>query len=335
MAALLALKPSISLKSLKVPQLGQSTQSSVGRVCCKVFYPALALSANDIGTGMSVGRPCSLTGLSKPAARHNRSARFLGQPRAVSEETSEPITAEETVEEASGNGGEESTSAQDLSDLLREYKERVLAYDEDAVNEIEKVLMTAVQGSGGLEKQVTSLTEEVGLSKDRFLRLNADFDNFRKRSEQEKAALAVNIRARVLEDLLPMIDNFERAKTSIKAQTEGETKIDNSYQGIYKQFVEAMKSMGVTAVETNGKEFDPAVHEAIMREESNEFEEGMVVQEFRKGFLIGEKLLRPSMVKVSAGPGPSQDGPATQVEPVEAEAEAAAAATAAADEAQA
>ena len=95
--------------------------------------------------------------------------------------------------------------------------------------------------------------------KDRYLQLNADFDNYRKRAERDRLATAGNVKGEVIESLLPMVDNFERAKTSIKTETEGEVKIDNSYQGIYKQFVEIMKSLGVVAVETVGKNFDPNV----------------------------------------------------------------------------
>ncbi|KVH99443.1 GrpE nucleotide exchange factor [Cynara cardunculus var. scolymus] len=102
-----------------------------------------------------------------------------------------------------------------------------------------------------------------------------------------------------------MVDNFERAKQQLKLETEQEKKIDASYQGIYKQFVEIMRSLHVAAVPTVGKAFDPSVHEAIAREESKEFNEGTVIEEFRRGFVLGERLLRPAMVKVSAGPGPA------------------------------
>lgn len=106
---------------------------------------------------------------------------------------------------------------------------------------------------------MSSLSEEISLGKERLLRLNADFDNFRKRSDREKSQLANSVRGDVVELLLPMIDNFERAKTSIKTETEAEKKIENSYQSIYKQFVEALKALGVGAVETVGKSFDPSV----------------------------------------------------------------------------
>ena len=146
-----------------------------------------------------------------------------------------------------------------MADLALRYKAAMESGDEVAIAEAENQLQAMEKDRAYLSQQLASLTDEVSLAKDRFLRLNADFDNFRKRSEREKSALASSIRGDVIEGLLPMIDNFERAKAAIKAETEGEIKVDNSYQGIYKQLVEAMKGMGVTAVETAGKEFDPNV----------------------------------------------------------------------------
>uniref|UniRef100_A0A0D6R7E9 GrpE protein homolog n=1 Tax=Araucaria cunninghamii TaxID=56994 RepID=A0A0D6R7E9_ARACU len=103
-----------------------------------------------------------------------------------------------------------------------------------------------------------------------------------------------------------MVDNFERAKMQIKTETEGEETINDSYQSIYKQFVQIMRTLGVSVVETVGQRFDPTLHEAIMREESAEFEEGIIIEEFRRGFKLGDMFLRPAMVKVSAGPGPAK-----------------------------
>ncbi|MBA0574156.1 hypothetical protein Golob_001388 [Gossypium lobatum] len=153
---------------------------------------------------------------------------------------------------------------------------------------------------------MASLSEELSIEKDRVLRISADFDNFRKRTERERLSLVSNTQGEVLENLLPVLDNFERAKAQIKIETEGEEKINNSYQSIYKQLMEILGSLGVEPVETVGNLFDPMLHEAIMREDSTEFEEGIILQEFRKGFKLGERLLRPSMVKVSAGPGPAK-----------------------------
>lgn len=131
--------------------------------------------------------------------------------------------------------------------------------DEEAITDVESQLEAIAIERDSLAENANALIGEVSTNKDRYIRLNADFDNYRKRSERDRLATAGNIRGEVVESLLPMVDNFERAKTSIKTETEGEQKIDNAYQSIYKQFVEIMKSLGVVAIETVGKSFDPNV----------------------------------------------------------------------------
>ena len=92
--------------------------------------------------------------------------------------------------------------------------------------------------------------------------LGSNFDNFRKRAEKERLTVRSDAQGEVIESLLLMVDSFERAKQQIKPETEKEKKIDASYQGIYKQFVEIMRSMQVAAVPTVGKPFDPSVSES-------------------------------------------------------------------------
>ncbi|KAL5547026.1 hypothetical protein UlMin_006713 [Ulmus minor] len=189
---------------------------------------------------------------------------------------------------------------------LQSYKEALASNDESKVADIESFLKSLEDEKAELEEKVVSLSEELLVERDRVLRISADFDNFRKRTDRERSSLVTNAQGEVVESLLSVLDNFERAKAQIKVETEGEEKINNSYQSIYKQFMEILTSLGVVPVETVGKPFDPLLHEAIMREDSDEYEEGIILQEFRKGFKLGDRLLRPSMVKVSAGPGPAK-----------------------------
>lgn len=143
--------------------------------------------------------------------------------------------------------------------LLQLYKQAIINKDETTAMEVEATLSHIETEKNKLFAQVTSLLEEANTGKERYIRLQADFDNFRKRSEKERVNVRSNAQGEVIESLLPMVDNFERAKQQLKLETEQEKKIDASYQGIYKQFVEIMRSLHVAVVPTVGKPFDPSV----------------------------------------------------------------------------
>ncbi|KAH0907174.1 hypothetical protein HID58_039001 [Brassica napus] len=221
--------------------------------------------------------------------------------------SSETMEQETDGAEGENAGAEEEEAAVTIA-LLSSYKEALAENNEEKIAEIEASLKSIEDQKFQLEEKVATLSNELSVERDRLIRISADFDNFRKRNERERLNLVSNAQGEVVENLLAVLDNFERAKSQIKVETEGEERVTNSYQSIYKQFVEILGSLGVVTVETVGKQFDPMLHEAIMREDSAEYEEGIVLEEYRKGFLLGERLLRPSMVKVSAGPGPEKAG---------------------------
>lgn len=146
-----------------------------------------------------------------------------------------------------------------LKSLMQVYKEAILVGDVKAIYEIEAAISSVEKERDDLAQKVSALSAEINSGKEKYIRLQADFDNFRKRSEKERLTIRTNAQGEIIESLLPMVDNFERAKRQIKLETEMEKKIDASYQGIYKQFVEIMKSLRVAVVPTVGKPFDPAV----------------------------------------------------------------------------
>ncbi|ONK68929.1 uncharacterized protein A4U43_C05F17500 [Asparagus officinalis] len=296
--------------------------------------PALPLSSSLFGVS-SAESPRALVSFSSPGRRPARplqlklsrspskpSPRFpafttsaaasgdTAETKEIDEVAVEEDSSDETVGENVVNGEEIATTEELTASIvmasLQSYKEALANDDQSAVAEIEAFLQSIENEKNSLANKVAALSAELLTERDRVLRISADFDNFRKRTERERLSLMTKVQGEVVESLLPVLDNFERAKDQIKVETEGEEKINNSYQSIYKQFQEILTSLGVEAVETVGTAFDPLLHEAIMREESSEYEEGIVLQEFRKGFKLGERLLRPSMVKVSAGPGPSK-----------------------------
>lgn len=229
--------------------------------------------------------------------------RYFFKPSVSAQQESHPYQRNGKDRSGSNYFQEEDNSLSPLKSLIKAYKEAVSVGDEKTIYEIEDMLFMVDKENKELVERISALSVEISSGKEKYMRLQADLDNYRKRAENERLTVRSNAQGEVIESLLPMVDSFERAKQQIKLETEKEKKIDTSYQGIYKQFVEIMRSLRVTAVPTVGKPFDPSMHEAIAREESHEFKEGIVIQEFRRGFLLGDRLLRPAMVKVSSGPG--------------------------------
>jgi molecular chaperone GrpE len=99
-----------------------------------------------------------------------------------------------------------------------------------------------------------------------------------------------------------VVDNFERARSHLKPQTDSELTMHKSYQGVYKDMVDRLKKLGVSPMRSEGQMFDPNLHEAVMREPTDQYPEGTVVEELVGGYMIGERVLRHAMVKVAAAP---------------------------------
>ncbi|KAL5216023.1 hypothetical protein ABZP36_007424 [Zizania latifolia] len=202
-----------------------------------------------------------------------------------------------------------------MKDLVRLYKKAFLDGNQEALSGIENAIIAMEKERSSSAAQFESITTEITSGKDKFLRINADLENFRKQTEKDRARFTSNIQVEVVQSLLTLADSFEEVNQDITLETDKEQKISTSYQGIYKQLVETLRSLGVGVVETVGKPFDPSIHEAIAREESNQFKAGIVSHEVRRGFLLRERLLRPATVKVSTGSGnqetssPSSDKP--------------------------
>ena len=155
-----------------------------------------------------------------------------------------------------------------------------------------------------LAQEVESLRSQVDDRTNQYVRIAADFDNFRRRAQKEKEELEDKIKCSTISELLPVVDNFERARSQIKPQTDGEMNIHKSYQSVYKQLVDCLKRVGVSPMRSEGKEFDPNLHEAVMREATDEHPEGTVMEELVRGYMLGDRVLRHAMVKVAAAPDP-------------------------------
>jgi molecular chaperone GrpE len=151
-----------------------------------------------------------------------------------------------------------------------------------------------------LKKELQTQNEQNNALKSQYMRIGADFENFRRRTEKEKEELEQQIKKKTINELLPVVDNFERARTQIKPANEGEMNIHKSYQGVYKNLVDSLKKIGVSAMRPEGEPFDPIYHEAMLREPTNQYPEGVVIEQLVRGYLLNDEVLRHAMVKVSA-----------------------------------
>ena len=151
-----------------------------------------------------------------------------------------------------------------------------------------------------LQAQLQSKEEELKQTHDRMLRISADFENYKKRSAREISEFRKYANQGLLKEMLPVVDNLELAIKS----TDGKRDIDKSLlEGLEitrKEILKVLEKFHVSPVTAIGKPFDPEFHEAVMRQESDDFPENTVVSEFQKGYLIHERLLRPAMVVVAS-----------------------------------
>ncbi|MGG6314074.1 nucleotide exchange factor GrpE [Paenibacillus macerans] len=146
--------------------------------------------------------------------------------------------------------------------------------------------------------EVEKLRAENEEYQQRLLRTQADFDNFRRRTVKEKEELGKYASAKLITELLPVIDNFERALSSAGEGTENSS-YAKGVEMIFRQLDGVLKAEGLTPMEAEGQPFNPEFHQAIMQVESEDYEEGIVVEVVQKGYLLKDKVLRPAMVKVS------------------------------------
>ena len=138
-------------------------------------------------------------------------------------------------------------------------------------------------------------TDELAAEKDKYLRLCAEYDNFRKRSQNEKDAIYADVRANTLTSFLPVYDNLVRA---LNQPTEDEA-YKKGVEMIMAQFKATMEKLGVTEMDCLGKKFDPAFHNAVMHVDDEEKGENEIVEVFQQGFMLGDKVIRFAMVKVA------------------------------------
>lgn len=155
------------------------------------------------------------------------------------------------------------------------------------------------------EEQVEESSEEFTKVKDdlenlnnQYLRLAADFDNYRKRQTQERESLLKYGTEEALKKLIEVLDNFDRAKQSINTVDDCQ-KLKETFDILHKQTIDSLTKMGLEVIDTQGQKFDPTFHDAIMQTQTDEYPEETIIKELQKGYKLADKVLRPALVDVA------------------------------------
>ncbi|MBT2728799.1 nucleotide exchange factor GrpE [Bacillus sp. ISL-75] len=148
------------------------------------------------------------------------------------------------------------------------------------------------------EQEIQLLKAKLEEADNRYLRLQADFDNFRRRTRLDLEASQKYRAQKLITDLLPAIDNFERAM-KVEADNEQTKTLLQGMDMVYRSLLDALKIEGVEPIESVGKEFDPHQHQAVMQGEDENYGSNIVTDEFQKGYMLKDRVIRPAMVKVN------------------------------------
>ena len=191
---------------------------------------------------------------------------------------------------------------QKLEEMQQEIDEAEAAQEDAAEGSEEEAPEEAASEGAAMQEeiealkgQVEKLTGDLQEKKDRLLRLQADFDNFRRRSAKEREESSAVVTQNFCKDMLPLLDNFERA---MAAETKDVEAFQKGVEMIFTQFQEVLKKNGLEQIEAVGQKFDPNFHQAVMRVEDPEKEDDTVAQELQKGYMVKGRVIRPSMVQV-------------------------------------
>lgn len=156
-----------------------------------------------------------------------------------------------------------------------------------------------------VKNELETVRQEAADTYDRLLRMTADFDNYKKRSQRDKEEQKKFANESLIKDLLPVVDNLERALIAAEEQqsavASGNGNMVEGVEMTLKEILKILKSYNVTPVEAQAKPFDPTYHEAVMQEESDQYPENTVINELQKGYMLHDRLIRPAMVVVSKG----------------------------------
>lgn len=208
----------------------------------------------------------------------------------ANDQTEKEQTIQEEVEYNNEKAENKKEEMPDQEELRQEGSQEEKGEDQSSSNAEEELVKA--------NEKIAELEAKLEEMENRMLRAQADFENFRRRSRLDMEAQQKYRAQSLISDLLPAIDNFERA-LKIEAEDEKTKSVLQGMEMVYRQILQALENEGVEVIEAVGKPFDPRLHQAVMQVKDENFESNVVVEELQKGYKLKDRVIRPSMVKVN------------------------------------
>ncbi|HBE6987224.1 Heat shock protein GrpE [Staphylococcus aureus] len=203
---------------------------------------------------------------------------------------------DESVEKNTESTVEETNVKQNIDDLVEQTEESKGHLQDEAIEETSDE--NVIEEIDPKDQKINELQQLADENEEKYLRLYAEFENYKRRIQKENEINKTYQAQRVLTDILPAIDNIERA-LQIEGDDETFKSLQKGVQMVHESLINALKDNGLEVIKTEGEAFDPNIHQAVVQDDNPDFESGEITQELQKGYKLKDRVLRPSMVKVN------------------------------------
>ncbi|HGZ9826208.1 TPA: nucleotide exchange factor GrpE [Staphylococcus aureus] len=203
---------------------------------------------------------------------------------------------DESVEKNTESTVEETNVKQNIDDSVEQAEESKGHLQDEAIEETsDENVIEEIDPKDQKNNELQQLADE---NEEKYLRLYAEFENYKRRIQKENEINKTYQAQRVLTDILPAIDNIERA-LQIEGDDETFKSLQKGVQMVHESLINVLKDNGLEVIKTEGEAFDPNIHQAVVQDDNPDFESGEITQELQKGYKLKDRVLRPSMVKVN------------------------------------
>ncbi|HFQ6132571.1 TPA: nucleotide exchange factor GrpE [Staphylococcus aureus] len=203
---------------------------------------------------------------------------------------------DESVEKNTESTVEETNIKQNIDDSVEQAEESKGHLQDEAIEETSDE--NVIEEIDPKDQKINELQQLADENEEKYLRLYAEFENYKRRIQKENETNKTYQAQRVLTDILPAIDNIERA-LQIEGDDETFKSLQKGVQMVHESLINALKDNGLEVIKTEGEAFDPNIHQAVVQDDNPDFESGEITQELQKGYKLKDRVLRPSMVKVN------------------------------------